>query len=236
MAKRTSVSLASLLSACINQAAKLIKYCADTSATDLAARVPQAFARGRTGIVLSPKLLAASESTDPDSWALLSDIHLAADRAQLGRGTNMAGHFDSVSRELLSLRKRPAAVFITGDCAFNSGETADYALLTEMLTPLRAGQMPIHLALGNHDNRERFWDALQEEKAGQRPVADRQTALVRTPRANWFILDSLETTLSTPGLLGHEQLDWLGKALDENPAKPALVLFITTRASAAIWG
>lgn len=177
-----------------------------------------------TGIVLSPKLLAASESTDPDSWALLSDIHLAADRAQLGRGTNMAEHFDNVSRELLSLRKRPAAVFITGDCAFNSGETADYALLTEMLTPLRAGQMPIHLALGNHDNRERFWDALKEEKAGLRPVADRQTALVRTPRANWFILDSLETTLSTPGLLGHEQLDWLGKALDENPDKPALVL------------
>ena len=49
-------------------------------------------------------------------------------------------------------------------------------------------------------------------------------ALLRTPRANWFVLDSLETTLSTPGLLGQEQLDWLAGALDANPDQPALVL------------
>ena len=38
------------------------------------------------------------------------------------------------------------------------------------------------------------------------------------------MLDSLEATLSTPGLLGQEQLDWLAAALDANPGKPALVL------------
>ena len=84
--------------------------------------------------------------------------------------------------------------------------------------------MPVHLALGNHDNRERFWEACRQEKAAQRPLADRQVALLRTPRANWFVLDSLEKTLSTPGLLGQEQLDWLAGALDANPDKPALVL------------
>jgi 3',5'-cyclic AMP phosphodiesterase CpdA len=84
--------------------------------------------------------------------------------------------------------------------------------------------MPVHLALGNHDNRERFWEALQEEKTASRPLADRQVALVRTPRANWFVLDSLEKTLATPGSLGQEQLDWLAGALDANPDKPALVL------------
>ena len=93
-----------------------------------------------------------------------------------------------------------------------------------MLGPIRADQIPVHLALGNHDNRERFWEALQEEKAAKRPLADRQVALLRTPRANWFILDSLEATLSTPGLLGREQLDWLEQALDANAKKPALVL------------
>ena len=84
--------------------------------------------------------------------------------------------------------------------------------------------MPVHLALGNHDHRERFWEVLPEEKTAQRPLAGRQVALLRTPRANWYVLDSLETTLSTPGLLGREQLDWLAKALDANPSKPALVL------------
>ncbi len=77
--------------------------------------------------------------------------------------------------------------------------------------------MPVHLALGNHDNRERFWEALPEEKAAQRPLADRQVALLRTPRANWFVLDSLEKTLSTPGLLGQEQLDWLAERPRRQP-------------------
>jgi Predicted phosphohydrolases len=78
--------------------------------------------------------------------------------------------------------------------------------------------------LGNHDNREHFWEVLQEEKSAKRPLADKQVAIVRTPRANWFILDSLEKTLSTPGYLGKEQLEWLGSALDKNAEKPALVM------------
>jgi len=136
----------------------------------------------------------------------------------------MAEHFAAVSRELLSLPMRPAGVFITGDCAFNSGQKEDYAVLAELLEPIRKDQMPVHLALGNHDHRERFWEALQAEREAQHPVADRQVSLLKTPLANWFILDSLETTLSTPGRLGPEQLSWLEKALDANPDKPALVL------------
>ena len=65
---------------------------------------------------------------------------------------------------------------------------------------------------------------MPKEKATQRPLADRQVALLRTPRANWFVLDSLEETLATPGLLGQAQLDWLAGALDANHDKPALVL------------
>src|SRR5438552_10721035 len=98
------------------------------------------------GFALSPSLRAASKKTDPNSWALLSDIHLAADRAKLGRGTNMAEQFTAVSHELLSREKRPAGVFINGDCAFNSGEPGDYAMVAEMLAPIREQQIPIHLA------------------------------------------------------------------------------------------
>jgi Icc protein len=179
---------------------------------------------GGAALAFSPSLFAAGKRTDPNSWALLSDIHLAADRSFMARGINMTDHFTEVSRELLALPKCPAGVFITGDCAYNSGQAKDYALIAELLEPIRAGQIPVHLALGNHDNRERFWEAFPTEKAVQRPLADRQVALLRTERANWFILDSLEKTLSTPGLLGQEQLDWLAGALDANPDKPALVL------------
>jgi 3',5'-cyclic AMP phosphodiesterase CpdA len=56
-------------------------------------------------------------------------------------------------------------------------------------------------------------------------LADRQAALYETPRANWFMLDSLERTELTPGTLGHEQLDWLADTLDEHTDKPAILLF-----------
>jgi hypothetical protein len=176
------------------------------------------------GLALGPELVAAAQTTDENSWALLSDTHLAAERKLSFRGVNMAEYFEKVSAELLALPSRPAGVFINGDCAYNTGQKEDYALLTELLKPIRESQVPVHLALGNHDNRERFWEALADEKNTPRPLADRQVALLRCPRANWFILDSLETTLSTPGLLGREQLDWLSRALDANPEKPALVL------------
>jgi 3',5'-cyclic AMP phosphodiesterase CpdA len=181
-------------------------------------------AAATAGLALKPSLFADTKPVNPDSWALFSDIHLAGDTTQIQRGVNMAEHFETVSRELFGLAERPAALFITGDCALNSGEKEDYAIVMKLLEPIRAQQIPIHLLLGNHDNRERFWEVLQEEKALKRPLTDRQVALVRTPRANWFILDSLEKTLSTPGFVGKEQLDWLGSALDKNADKPALVL------------
>jgi len=179
---------------------------------------------GGAALALSPSLLAAAKGTDPNSWALLADTHLAADRSLIARDINMTDHFTKVSGELLALPKRPAGVFIAGDCAFNSGQTGDYRHVADLLKPIRQGQMPVHLALGNHDNRERFWESLPEEKATKRPLAERQVALLRGPRANWFVLDSLEETLSTPGLLGQAQLDWLAGALDANRNKPALVL------------
>jgi len=189
---------------------------------------------GGAALALGPELLAAGKRTDADSWALLADIHLAANPSEVARGINMTDHFTRVSGELLSLPKRPAGVFIAGDCAYNSGQIADYAQVAKLLEPIRQDQMPVHLALGNHDNRERFWEALQQEKAAKRPLTDRQVALMRTSRVNWFVLDSLEKTLSTPGLLGPEQLDWLARSLDANRHKPAVVLIHhnpSTRAS-----
>ena len=179
---------------------------------------------GGAALALSPSLLAAAKGADPNSWALLADTHLAADPSAVMREINMTDHFTKVSAELLALPQRPAGVFVTGDCALNSGQAGDYQRVAALLEPIRQGQMPVHLALGNHDNRERFWEALPKDKATLGSLADRQVALLRTPRANWFVLDSLETTLSTPGLLGRKQLDWLAGALDANAKKPALVL------------
>ncbi len=176
------------------------------------------------GMALGPEVLADTRALAPNCWALLSDTHVAADRKRIARGVNMTEHLEKVSRQVLDLPERPAGVVVTGDCAFNSGQLGDYRVFTSLLEPMRLGGMPVHLTLGNHDSRRRFWEVLPEEKRAKRPLADRQVAFLSTPAANWFILDSLEQTDSTPGLLGQEQLDWLARALDAHKEKPALVL------------
>jgi 3',5'-cyclic-AMP phosphodiesterase len=177
-----------------------------------------------SALAFRSRLPGASLPTTADSWALLADIHIAADETVTSRGVNMADHFTKAIREVAGLSDRPAGVFVVGDCAYSSGEKGDYGTLTRLLTPARNAGIPIHLGLGNHDNRERFWDALQEQRLAKRPLIDRHVALVRSPHANWFLLDSLETTLSVPGFLGADQLDWLARTLDENPDKPALIV------------
>ena len=177
-----------------------------------------------TGAMLGYNLLGDGKRPDSDSWALLSDTHLAANRTLVVHGVNMTDYFMSVARELEAMAPKCAGVFVNGDCAYNTGEKSDYALMAALLEPIRQAGMPVHIALGNHDNRQRFWEALQEEKAARRPLKDRQVALVGTSRANWFVLDSLEQTAAAPGMLGGEQLDWLARSLDDNRECPALIL------------
>ena len=176
------------------------------------------------GLALAPEIYAASKKVDADFWALLSDPHIAASRSEIVRAVNMTEHFTTVTDEILALPQRPAGVFVNGDCACSTGEKSDYATFADLLKPVRRVGMKVHLTLGNHDHRENFWSALKAEKSARRPLADRQAALLRMPRVNWFLLDSLEKTLATPGLLGGAQLDWLAKTLDANAGKPAIVL------------
>src|SRR4051812_2926386 len=77
------------------------------------------------GLMFSPKLFAASRKVDEHCWALFSDIHLSADPAKLGRGVNMTDNFNAVVKEVLALRTQPSNVLISGDLAFNSGESID---------------------------------------------------------------------------------------------------------------
>ena len=176
------------------------------------------------GLAAAPVLFAAERRTNANAWALLADPHIAGDPLRVERSINMTDHLRAVTQDLLAWPQRPAGAFIVGDCAFSRGEPGDYAALIGLLEPLRRDALPLHLALGNHDQRENFWAALATPPAVKRPVADKQVALIRSPRVNWFVLDSLEQTLTTPGSLGAAQLAWLAEALDANRDTPAVVL------------
>lgn len=163
--------------------------------------------------------------TDPHRFALLSDSHIDADPAAVNSGVNMADNLKQVCGEVLKLDKPPAAVVVNGDCARTVGTAGEYATFLRHIAPLREAGLPVHLTLGNHDHRERFWQAVPAASAGTtRPAADRQATIVPAARANWIILDSLDKTNSTPGLLGEKQLAWLAATLDARADKPALVM------------
>jgi len=183
----------------------------------------QALAAGAS-LTLPCKLWAESASVDPHAWALLADTHIAMQRTLMARGVNMADNLLAVARDLTALPQRPAAAFITGDCAYLQGEAGDYALLADLLAPVRAAPLSFYLLPGNHDNRAHLAGAFANEAAPTSPPSDRRVAIIHAPRANWFLLDSLEHTNSTPGLLGETQRDWLAGTLDAHADKPAIVV------------
>jgi hypothetical protein len=162
-------------------------------------------------------------AADGRTWALLSDIHIAADPNVIYSNVNMTRNLQTVAEEVVAWPEPVSGVLVNGDLAFSMGEVADYQAVLGLLRPMREQGMPIHLSLGNHDHRERFWTTLPEEKSMDAKLPERQTAIVRTQYANWFVLDSLIQTHETPGLLGTAQRAWLARALDENTDKPALV-------------
>jgi hypothetical protein len=160
---------------------------------------------------------------DPDRWVLIADTHVAADRDLVHREVKMAENLTRVVAAVAALEPRPAGVLLNGDVAFHKGEPEDYRLVAELFKPLGEAGTPISFTLGNHDHRENMQAGLLRG-AGRSPVDGWQVAVLETPQANWFLLDTLEKVNTTPGLLGGAQLDWLARALDERKGKPALVV------------
>lgn len=172
--------------------------------------------------LLLPRAVFAAEADD-SHWALFSDTHIAGNADLVFRDVHLADHLRAAVREVAALKERPAGVFINGDCALKDGQAEDYTTLTTLLRPLAETGLPLHMTLGNHDHRERFWTGVIPEK-NLRPLQSKHVSLVESQHANWVLLDSLDKVNVTPGLLEMEQREWLARTLDEYPNKPAIVM------------
>ena len=166
---------------------------------------------------------SAEPAVDPDYWALYSDSHIARSTAVVWRGEPMYDNARRVNTEFFAVPKRPIGLIHLGDCAFKEGRVEDYETFHSTIAPITAAGVPVHLMVGNHDERGNFWQALTKETEGPRPIASRHVAIVEHPRVNWILLDSLDKTDDSPGSRGAEQCAWLAKVLDERGEKPALI-------------
>jgi 3',5'-cyclic AMP phosphodiesterase CpdA len=174
------------------------------------------------GLFLPAGISAAEPAVDPNRWVLLSDTHISERREGVYRGTKPAANLAQAVREILALDPRPAGVVHAGDVAFGEGLAADYAVFGQLIAPIRAAGIPLHIALGNHDHRANFRAAFPDAKSP--PGCDRQVAVIPARQVNWYLLDSLDKTNSTPGRLGKPQLDWLAGALDARAKTPAILV------------
>ena len=147
-------------------------------------------------------------------YALVSDTHVAANLSTRTRGEVMADNLRAVVAEILAAESRPLGVVIDGDLALTDGQAGDYRTLVTLLEPIRKARVPIHLALGNHDDRDRFRAVLGEMLPADSKVSDKQVAVVDGPGVRLVILDSLDRVNVTPGRLGPTQLEWLAGTLD----------------------
>jgi 3',5'-cyclic AMP phosphodiesterase CpdA len=176
------------------------------------------------GFLTIRSLRAAESTSNLNHWALFSDTHIAADAGAISREVNMADHLRNAVNGVRALSSRPAGVLVNGDCALDHGLAGDYGTFSELLKPLSESDLPLHLTLGNHDDRDVFWGAIKRARSSPPPLASKQVSIVEAGHANWFLLDSLDVTKQTPGRLGDEQREWLTKALDTRVDKPALVM------------
>lgn len=176
------------------------------------------------GLAVLGKAWGADKKADPNRFALLSDTHIPDSPEVTARETNMTANLRQVVREIVTLPAKPGSVFINGDCAYLKGLPEDYANLTGCIAPLREAGLPLHVTMGNHDDREAFYKALQSQKPEQPLVESKHVSVIESSCVNWFLLDSLTQVNVVTGEIGAAQSKWLAEALASRPDKPALVM------------
>jgi Icc protein len=170
------------------------------------------------------RTLGDESQNAPEYVALLADTHIDADATKVVRGSVMAANLLKVIADVLTQAQKPAIAFIDGDCAFNVGLPADYKTLASMLAAFPAADIPLHMAMGNHDDRIAFHKQFANHDKETEAVDGKHVSLIETKFANWFLTDTLHQVNHVTGEMGEEQLDWLRAALKNHTEKPAIVV------------
>lgn len=187
-------------------------------------RFLQSGAAAFAGLAALPAGWGAEAPVDPDCFALLADTHIAASAEEMFRDTNMADNLRRVTADVLARPHKPAAVIVNGDCAFRRGLSGDYQNFSGLIAPFAEAGLPVHLTLGNHDDRASLYNVLTWQRPRETPVTSKHVGVVESPHANWFLLDSLFQVNVVTGNLGELQRKWLARALDDRRDKPAIVV------------
>lgn len=174
-------------------------------------------------LIISRTLGQAEAETDSNlRLALLSDLHFPADPKNEFRKFFPVENLKTVLPQVIATK--PAGVIINGDLARLTGEIADYSALKSTLSEL-ATKAPVFMAMGNHDNREHFYQNFEHTDGERQKLQDRHVLVIDQKPVRIIVLDSLFAASKTGGLLGKAQRDWLANYLKTAGGKP-IVIFV----------
>lgn len=163
---------------------------------------------------------AATQGENDVCVALLADTHIPADPAESYRGFRPCESLAAAVPEIVAAR--PTAVILCGDAARLEGRPEDYRELAALWRPV-AEVAPIHVALGNHDDRAAFLKVMSPTDGVEPPVAGKHVILLERPCVRIVLLDSLMFPNKTPGLLGQAQRAWLANRLPAFADRPTVL-------------
>lgn len=142
----------------------------------------------------------------------LSDIHMCPAGKRVV-GFDPADRLQSVVETLNSEQADADLCIVTGDLA-DRGDEASYRRLRSLLADL---SIPIHLMLGNHDNRQAFRRVFPE--AHNDGAGFVQAALPLGPQ-RLILLDTLDEARPSAGFLCSSRLAWLAAQLGAHQGTP----------------
>lgn len=163
----------------------------------------------------------ALEQSKTIDIALVSDSHIHRDVTTVYRGFNPADHLSLAVEQILSTNCSMS--FLCGDVARADGHRDDYLKTRELLKPL-TDRMPMHVAMGNHDDRSNFMSAFDIPDNGEPIAGKKHVTIADLGPQRWIVLDSLMYVDKVPGLLGQEQREWLDRVLARDRNKPTLLM------------
>jgi 3',5'-cyclic AMP phosphodiesterase CpdA len=157
----------------------------------------------------------------PFTFIHLTDLHVTPDGAPplygLDPGARLALAVADVARWHGPEGASPAAfAVVTGDLT-HQGEPEAYTRLREILADMPC---PVHLMLGNHDERAAFRTAFPEAPVDEAGFVQQA---VGTPVGQFLMLDTKEPGTHA-GRLGTRRLDWLSRRLREDSGPVLLFL------------
>jgi Icc protein len=162
----------------------------------------------------------AERRKDFARWAFLSDLHVPAKPRGHFRGFYPYQNLQRVTDEIGA--NLPDGAVITGDLARWRGQIDAYGNVQSLLAPI-ARTRPIHMGIGNHDNRQNFLSMFAGGHGGGPSVEGRHVVTADAGPVRMIILDSLLFVSMFPGMLGKPQRAWLQTYLQICDDRPTIL-------------